>query len=105
MTPFRWERERVAVVQPGWPAALQITLRLACLPPRRRWRGALPLASAAHQVVLEHAGFIFMIPFGSGRAAVRVGQAVGRRDDRCPARRWAALYRVSGDARFRCCFS
>ncbi len=52
-----------------------------------------PLASAANQVVLNIAGFIFMIPYGIGSAAaVRVGQAVGRRD--APGVRragWAAL--------------
>ena len=40
-----------------------------------------PLAIAANQVVLNVASFVFMIPLGlSAAAAVRVGQAVGRRD-------------------------
>jgi MATE family, multidrug efflux pump len=40
-----------------------------------------PLAVAANQIVLNIAGFFFMIPYGlSSAAAVRVGHAVGRRD-------------------------
>jgi len=44
-------------------------------------------------VVLNIAGFVFMIPFGLGSAAaVRVGQAVGRRDPPGVRRAgWAAL--------------
>src|SRR6202163_485775 len=38
-------------------------------------------ALAAHQIALQIAAILFMVPFGIGRAAtVRVGQAVGRRD-------------------------
>jgi MATE family multidrug resistance protein len=37
------------------------------------------MAVAANQVVLNIAGFVFMVPFGlSSAAAVRVGQAIGR---------------------------
>ena len=40
-----------------------------------------PLAIAANQVVLNIASFVFMIPLGLGAAAaVRTGQAIGRRD-------------------------
>lgn len=44
--------------------------------------GALtPAAVAAHQIALNLASFMFMIPFGmAGAGAVRVGQAVGRGD-------------------------
>ena len=48
----------------------------------RRWPARIsPLAVAANQIVLNIAGFFFMVPFGlSSAAAVRVGQAVGRGD-------------------------
>lgn len=81
--PFRWERERVwQLFRLGWPAALQVTLEVGVFAAASALAGRIgPLASAANQVVLNIAGFIFMIPFGLGSAAaVRVGQAVGRRD-------------------------
>jgi MATE family multidrug resistance protein len=48
---------------------------------------------AAHQIVLTLAGLTFMVPLGLGSAAaVRVGHAVGRRDERGTRRAgWTAL--------------
>lgn len=93
--PFRWERDRVwRLFSLGWPAALQITLEVGVFAAASALAGRIgPLASAAHQVVLSIAGFIFMIPFGLGSAAaVRVGQAVGRHDAIGVRRAgWAAL--------------
>jgi len=93
--PFRWEGERVwRLFHLGWPAALQITLEVGVFAAASALAGRIgPLASAANQVVLNIAGFIFMIPFGLGSAAaVRVGQAVGRRDAGGVRRAgWAAL--------------
>lgn len=93
--PFRWEADRVSrLFRLGWPAALQITLEVGVFAAASALAARIgPLASAANQVVLNIAGFIFMIPYGIGSAAaVRVGQAVGRRD--APGVRragWAAL--------------
>src|SRR5690606_29431525 len=43
------------------------------------WIGTTALA--AHQIALQFASIIFMVPFGIAQAAtVRVGQAAGRRD-------------------------
>ncbi len=81
--PFAWDGPRVGhLFRLGWPAALQITLEVGVFAAASALAGRItPLASAANQVVLNIAGFIFMIPFGlASAAAVRVGQAVGRRD-------------------------
>ena len=53
---------------------------------------------AAHQIVLNIVGLIFMVPYGLGTAAaVRVGQAVGRRDpDGVRAAGWMALALATG---------
>ncbi len=92
---FRWEWERVwRIFRLGWPAALQITLEVGVFAAASALAGRIgPLASAANQVVLNIAGFIFMVPFGLGSAAaVRVGQAVGRQDRQGMRRAgWAAL--------------
>lgn len=83
--PFAIDRERMwSLVRLGVPAALQITLEVGVF----ATVGALaaritPIALAAHQIVLNLAGFVFMVPFGlNSAAAVRVGQAVGRNDPR-----------------------
>ena len=66
----------------GLPAATQITLEIsvfaltAALIGRL---GAVPLA--AHQIALNTVAFTYMVPLGiSSAAAVRVGQALGRKD-------------------------
>jgi MATE family multidrug resistance protein len=68
----------------GLPAATQITLEIsvfaltAALIGRL---GAIPLA--AHQIALNTVAFTYMVPLGiSSAAAVRVGQALGRKDPR-----------------------
>ncbi len=81
--PFQWDPGRVwRLFRLGWPAALQITFEVGVFAAASALAGRIgPLAAAANQVVLNIAGFIFMIPFGLGSAAaVRVGQAIGRRD-------------------------
>ena len=52
-----------------------------------------PAALAAHQIAINVASFTFMVPLGVASAgAVRVGQAVGRRDAAGAARSgWTAL--------------
>jgi len=81
--PFQWDGRRVwQLFRLGWPAAMQITLEVGVFAAASALAGRIaPLAAAANQVVLNIAGFIFMIPFGlASAAAVRVGQAVGRKD-------------------------
>lgn len=93
--PFAWDPARVSrLFRLGWPAALQITFEVGVFAAASALAGRIsPLAAAANQVVLNIAGFIFMIPFGlASAAAVRVGQAVGRGD--APGMRragWTAL--------------
>ena len=66
----------------GVPAALQITLEVGVFAMASSLAGRIsPQAIAVNQIVLNVASFVFMIPLGLGAAAaVRVGQAVGRRD-------------------------
>jgi MATE family, multidrug efflux pump len=66
----------------GLPAAVQITLEVGVFAAASALAAQItPLAVAANQIVLNIAGFFFMIPYGlSSAAAVRVGHAVGRRD-------------------------
>lgn len=81
--PFAWDPRRVwAIVRLGLPAAGQTLLEVGVFAAASALAGRIaPAAVAAHQIVLNIAGFIFMIPFGFGSAAaVRVGHAVGRRD-------------------------
>jgi MATE family multidrug resistance protein len=58
--------------------------------------GAVPLAS--HQVALSMAGLTYMVPLGiSAAAAVRVGQALGRRDaDGASRAGWTAMVLGAG---------
>ena len=66
----------------GLPAALQFTLEsgvFAAVTSLIARLGAVPLAT--HQIALNTVAFTYMVPLGiSSAAAVRVGQALGRRD-------------------------
>jgi MATE family multidrug resistance protein len=66
----------------GFPAALQITLEVGVFAVATTLAGKLdPASLAAHQIVLNVASLTFMVPLGVASAgAVRVGQALGRRD-------------------------
>src|SRR6201998_4356201 len=68
----------------GMPAALQFTLEsgvFAAVTALIARLGAVPLAT--HQIALNTVAFTYMVPLGiSSAAAVRVGQALGRRDPR-----------------------
>jgi len=68
----------------GIPAALQFTLEsgvFAAVTSLIARLGAVPLAT--HQIALNTVAFTYMVPLGiSSAAAVRVGQALGRRDAR-----------------------
>src|SRR5437867_5841313 len=66
----------------GFPAALQVTLEMGVFSLATVLAGKLEEASiAAHQIALSAASLTFMVPLGvSSAGAVRVGQALGRRD-------------------------
>ena len=78
----------------GLPAATQITLEVGVFAAATALAGRLPpVALAAHQIAVNFAALTFMVPLGVASAgAVRVGQAVGRRDLAGAARAgWTAL--------------
>ncbi len=83
-----------ALLALGFPAASQIGLELGVFGVATMLigkLGALPLAG--HQIALNTISFTYMVPLGiSSAAAVRVGQAVGRRDPHGASRAgWTAL--------------
>lgn len=81
--PFRWAMEPMwRLVRLGAPAAFQIALEVGVFAAAAALAGRISASAlAANQIVLNIAGFFFMVPFGlSSAAAVRVGQAMGRRD-------------------------
>src|ERR1700675_1943852 len=80
---LRPDLERVRrLIALGLPAALQMTAEIsvfAAVASLISRLGAIPLAS--HQIALNTVAFTYMVPLGiSSAAAVRVGQAIGRRD-------------------------
>jgi MATE family multidrug resistance protein len=93
--PFTIDWPRMwAIIRLGLPAAGQIVLEVGVFATASALAGRItPTAVAAYQIVLNIAGFMFMIPFGiSSAAAVRVGQAVGRQDPHgVRVAGWAAL--------------
>jgi MATE family multidrug resistance protein len=93
--PFRieWARMR-RLIGLGLPAASQVTLEVGVFAAATALAGRLPpVALAAHQIAINIASFTFMVPLGIASAgAVRVGQAVGRRDAAGAGRAgWTAL--------------
>jgi len=81
--PFALDPVRMwQIVRLGLPAAGQILLEVGVFAAASALAGRIaPAAVAAHHIVLNVVGLIFMIPYGLGTAAaVRVGQAIGRRD-------------------------
>ncbi len=83
--PFAWDPARMsALVRLGTPAALQILLEVGVFAAASALAGRIaPASVAAHQIVLNVVGAIFMVPYGiSSAAAVRVGHAIGRGDPR-----------------------
>jgi MATE family multidrug resistance protein len=78
----------------GFPAAMQITLEVGVFAAATTLAGRLePTSLAAHQIVLNIASLTFMVPLGVASAgAVRVGQAIGRRDPEAAGHSgWTAL--------------
>jgi MATE family multidrug resistance protein len=83
----------------GAPAASQITLEVGVFALVTALAARLdPIASASHQIALNIASVVFMVPLGiSAAAAVMVGQHIGRRDPHGAARAgWAAILLVLG---------
>lgn len=93
--PFAIDRARMwALTRLGLPAALQVMLEVGVFAAVGLLAARItPIALAANQIALNIAAFVFMVPLGlSSAAAVRVGQAVGRRDPAGVRRAgWAAL--------------
>ena len=86
-----WFRRLLAL---GTPAATQLTLEVGAFAAATALAGRLaPASLAAHQIAINYAAFSFMVPLGlSAAGAVRVGQAVGRRNSAAAARAgWTAL--------------
>ena len=78
----------------GIPAAGQAVFEVGVFAAATALAGRVSAtALAAHQIALNMAAFTFMVPFGvASAAAVRVGQAVGRRDPHgVAAAGWTAL--------------
>src|SRR3981189_412399 len=75
-------RIRRLLIALGWPAAIQFTLEsgvFALVTALIAQLGPVPLAS--HQIALNTVAFTYMVPLGiASAAAVRVGQAIGRKD-------------------------
>ena len=76
-----WLRMKAILVL-GLPAAGQILLEVGVFAAASALAGRIsPAAVAAHTIVLNVVGLIFMVPYGIGTAAaVRVGHAIGRID-------------------------
>jgi MATE family multidrug resistance protein len=93
--PFVIDFPRIwRLIKLGSPAAAQLVLEVGVFAAAGMLAGHItPIAAAANIAVLNIASFTFMIPLGvSAAAAVRVGQAVGRRDPRGVRRAgWSAL--------------
>jgi MATE family multidrug resistance protein len=80
---LRLESARIRrLLELGFPAAGQLILEVAVFATATALAGRLhPTWLAAHQIALIAAGVTFMVPLGiSSAGAVRVGQALGRRD-------------------------
>jgi len=87
------------IVRLGVPAAGQTLLEVGVFAAASALAGRIaPAAVAAHNIVLNIVGFIFMVPFGlASAAAVRVGNGIGR-GDRHAARAagWVAILLALG---------
>jgi MATE family multidrug resistance protein len=84
-TPVEIDLKRIRhLLSLGFPAAVQITMEIsvfALVAALIARLGAIALAS--HQIALNTVAFTYMVPLGiSSAAAVRVGQALGRKDPR-----------------------
>ncbi|HEY6048449.1 MAG TPA: MATE family efflux transporter, partial [Sphingomicrobium sp.] len=86
---WRFDRQRpLAMVRLGWPIGLTMALEMGVFALAAYFMGWIGApAVAAHAVALQIAALTFMVPLGLGQAAtVRVGLALGRRDEAAIAR-------------------
>jgi MATE family multidrug resistance protein len=86
---WRFDGQRtLAMVRLGWPIGLTMALEMGVFALAAYFMGWIGApAVAAHAVALQLAALTFMVPLGLGQAAtVRVGLALGRRDDAAIAR-------------------
>ena len=82
-TPIEPDLRRIRrLIALGFPAAMQITLEIGVFALVTALIGRLgAVALASHQIALNTVSFTYMVPLGiSSAAAVRVGQAIGRKD-------------------------
>jgi len=82
-TPIQPELHRIRrLIALGFPAAMQIALEFGVFALVTALIGRLgATALASHQIALNTVSFTYMVPLGiSSAAAVRVGQAIGRKD-------------------------
>jgi len=82
-TPIHPELVRIRrLIALGFPAAMQITLEIGVFALVTALIGRLGAISlASHQIALNTVSLTYMVPLGiSSAAAVRVGQAIGRKD-------------------------
>jgi MATE family multidrug resistance protein len=91
---WRFDRQRtLAMVRLGWPIGVTMALEMGVFALAAYFMGWIGApAVAAHAVALQLAALTFMVPLGLGQAAtVRVGLALGRRDEAGIARAgWTA---------------
>ena len=91
---WRFDGQRTAaMVRLGWPIGLTMALEMGVFALAAYFMGWIGApAVAAHAVALQLAALTFMVPLGLGQAAtVRVGLALGRRDEAAIARAgWTA---------------
>ena len=91
---WRFDGQRtLAMVRLGWPIAVTMALEMGVFALAAYFMGWIGApAVAAHAIALQIAAITFMVPLGLGQAAtVRVGLALGRRDEAAIARAgWTA---------------
>src|SRR6478672_2748786 len=81
---WKFDRQRtMAMVRLGWPIGLTMALEMGVFALAAYFMGWIGASAvAAHAVALQIAAVTFMVPLGLGQAAtVRVGLALGRRDE------------------------
>jgi len=91
---WRFDRQRtLEMIRLGWPIGVTMALEMGVFALAAYFMGWIGApAVAAHAVALQLAALTFMVPLGLGQAAtVRVGLALGRRDESAIARAgWTA---------------
>ncbi len=95
-TPVELDLKRIRhLLTLGFPAAMQMTMEVGVFGLVAALIARLgPIALASHQIALNTVAFTYMVPLGiSSAAAVRVGQAIGRKDP--PRRRVGRQHRNS----------